>query len=95
MRRTRRVRGPTLFGQVAFAGINGGGGSYKSLIGKRGGLDFNITTDQAIGIGTTNITAGYRITQIIVQNASINMTTAVGGIYTAASIAVPPFDAAV
>ena len=78
MRRTRRVRGPTLFGQVASAGINGGGGSYKSLIGKLLGANFNVTTDQAIGI-----TTGYRVTQIIVQNASINMTTAVGGFYSA------------
>lgn len=53
------------------------------LGGKLIGANFNSTADQAITI--TSPTARYRILQIIVTNASTSLTTAAGGIYTAAA----------
>lgn len=52
------------------------------LLGSKIGANFNIDTDQAISI---NNASKYIIRKIVVTNASVNMTTAVGGIYTAAS----------
>ena len=72
-----RSRGSSLFGQVA---TPGGAGPQKSLIGKLVGANFNSVADQEI-----TITAGYRVTQIIVQNASTSMTNADGGFYSAAA----------
>lgn len=53
-----------------------------NLIGKLVGANMNVTTDNTIPIvGTSN----YFITRILVTNASIDLDTAVGGVYTAAS----------
>lgn len=53
---------------------------YQCL-GKLSSANMNIATDQAIAIGASS----YAIKEIIVCNASTNLTTAVGGVYTAAS----------
>lgn len=45
------------------------------------GANFNITTDQAISIGSGR----YVVRRIVFTNASVNLTTAAGGIYTAAA----------
>lgn len=62
------------------------------VVGKLIGANMNVTTDQLIPIQVTDdqdlAHAGYGdflIEHIIVRNASISLTTAVGGIYTAAS----------
>jgi hypothetical protein len=47
--------------------------------------DFNVTTDQPIAINLPSGASAYHITRIIVTNASVSMTTAAGGVYTAAS----------
>jgi histidine ammonia-lyase len=54
------------------------------VIGKLIGANFNVTTDQSVGM---LIGAGvpFRITKITVKNASVSLTTAAGGVYTAAS----------
>jgi len=51
------------------------------LLGKRLGTNFNSTADQAIAIGSSK----YIIRRVIVNNASVSLTTAVGGLYTAVS----------
>jgi len=53
------------------------------VIGKLLSANFNITTDQAIPI--TAQADLFTIQYIVVRNASISLTTAAGGIYTAAS----------
>lgn len=55
-----------------------------SVIGVLKGANFNVTTDQAIPI---NIAYGtkYAITDVWVTNSSLSLTTAVGGVYNAAS----------
>jgi len=62
------------------------------VVGKLIGANFNITTDQAIPIqisdsDDTVLTdeGSFIIKEIVVRNASISLTTAAGGIYTAAS----------
>ena len=59
-----------------------------TLLGELIGADFNVTTDQAISIrAPIHDTSGlpfYKITQILVCNATVNMTTAAGGIYAGA-----------
>ena len=50
------------------------------LLAKVTAADFNIVTDQAIA----NLPAKWIIRRIVVQNASVNMTTAAGGFYTGA-----------
>ena len=75
--KTRRSRGSFLFGQTPAVG----GSINELLLGTLVGADFNITTDQSI----TLLAGRYTITKILVTNASTNMTTAVGGFYTAAS----------
>lgn len=50
------------------------------LLGRLLGANFNITTDQAIALGS----ASYIITDIVVTNASTSLTTAAGGFYTGA-----------
>lgn len=57
----------------------------NGFLGKLIGANFNVTTDQQIPIaGTGN--ARFRITKITAENTSLNgMSTAAGGIYTAAS----------
>lgn len=53
------------------------------VVGKLIGANFNSTSDQAIPIAPQ--ASLFIVTNIIVKNASISLTTAVGGIYTAAS----------
>lgn len=53
------------------------------VIGKLLGANMNITTDQAIPIAPQ--ANKYIITNIIATNASVSLTTAAGGIYTAIS----------
>lgn len=50
-----------------------------ALLGKLIGATFNAVTDQAITINSTK----YRVAEILVTNASVNMTTAQGGVYNA------------
>ena len=52
-----------------------------NIIGRIIGANFNITTDQAIAM----IASRYVIRRIVVQNASVSMSTAQGGFYTAAA----------
>ena len=59
----------------------------SNLIGKLLGANFNVTTDQSIAM---LINAKYRVTKITVENASISLTTAAGGLYTQASKAGTP-----
>lgn len=49
------------------------------LLGSLTAADFNVVTDQAITMSSTK----YRITDIVVKGASVNMTTAQGGVYNA------------
>lgn len=51
------------------------------LLGQRLAADFNVTTDQAIGINA----AKYVVRRIVVVNPSTSLTLAVGGFYTGAS----------
>lgn len=57
------------------------------LIGKLIGANMNVTTDQAIAIRdlTDYPSDKYIVEYIVIANASISLTTAVGGFYTAAS----------
>ena len=62
------------------------------VIGKLLGANFNVTTDQIIPIQISDsddaVVTGegdFIVADIIVRNASISLTTAAGGIYTAAS----------
>lgn len=50
------------------------------LLGSLKNADFNSTGDQAI----TGLPSKYIVRRIVAQNASVNMTTAAGGIYTGA-----------
>ena len=53
------------------------------LLGFKLGLDMNVTTDQQITM--VNGGAKFRISKITVLNASIDLTTAAGGVYPSAS----------
>ena len=53
----------------------------QCLLGKLIGANFNSTGDQAISIAGT---ANYRITEILVTNCGVSLTTASGGFYNAA-----------
>lgn len=66
-------------------GLRGTLGSGLVLLGKLAGANFNVTTDQNITINITGGAAKYLIRYITVTNASISLTTAAGGIYTAAA----------
>lgn len=55
------------------------------LIGRLLGANFNVTTDQAIPMFGLSALNKFRVTRITTKNASISLTTAAGGIYTAAS----------
>ena len=59
------------------------GNAPTDLLGYKIGANFNITTDQIIS--NLNSAYKYRVTKITVCNASISLTTAVGGLYNAAS----------
>ena len=54
---------------------------HHVLLGAIKGADFNVTTDQAIPIPY----AKYVVRRIVVTNASISLTLAAGGVYTATS----------
>lgn len=54
------------------------------LLGLLKGANFNVTTDNAVPIGVA-ASGKYLIDQILVTNASVSLTTAAGGVYTAAS----------
>jgi hypothetical protein len=58
--------------------------SAGRVLGRVIGANMNVTTDQPIFL---NVPAGarYRLTEIWVANASVSLTTAVGGVYTAAA----------
>lgn len=53
------------------------------LLGFKLGLNMNVTTDQAITM--VNGASKFRISKITVLNASVDLTTAAGGVYPAAS----------
>ena len=55
--------------------------SKTQLLGALKSADMNVTTDQAIGINASK----YILRRIVVTDASLNLTTAAGGVYTAAS----------
>jgi hypothetical protein len=55
------------------------------LIGRLIGANFNVTTDQAINMTGWSALNKFRLTKVTVKNASVSLTTAAGGIYTAAS----------
>lgn len=62
------------------------------VVAKRIGANFNVTTDQTLPIEVADtddlaVTGEqlFTITNILVTNASVSLTTAVGGIYTAAA----------
>lgn len=57
------------------------------LLGVLTGADFNSTADQSIAIA--NGGAKYVIRRIVVTNASVNLTTAAGGVYGAAAKSAP------
>jgi hypothetical protein len=76
------------YSKVTQAMIDAGGPmSRYGLLGSLVGADFNSTADQAITIlsGVTK----YIIRRIIATNASVNLTTAVGGLYGAAAKSAP------
>jgi len=83
----------TAFTQQAFGLPNIIPGT-QSLIGILKSVNFNITTDQAIPITLVGGYTNYRINDIVMVNASIALTTAVGGIYPAASKGGTPYVAA-
>lgn len=56
-------------------------GNRYRLLGRITGANMNVTTDQPIVIGSTR----YAIRRIVAENASVNLDTAAGGIYTATS----------
>jgi hypothetical protein len=70
---------PTQVAYLQNFAANGLGG--RVLLGKLTGVNMNVTTDQAITINSSN----YIIRNIVVTNASISLTTAVGGVYLAPS----------
>jgi len=53
----------------------------STLLGSLKGANFNVTTDQPISM----LAGKYVIRRIVVTNASISLTTAAGGFYTAAA----------
>lgn len=52
------------------------------LLGRMIGANFNVTTDNVIPLFIP-ATAAYKLTKVTVTNASVNLTTAAGGVYTA------------
>lgn len=57
--------------------------SRYGLLGSLSGADMNSTADQTITL--TTITSNCVIRRILVTNASVNLTTAAGGVYTGAA----------
>jgi hypothetical protein len=66
----------------------------QSLIGILKGANFNTTADQAIPITLVSGYTNYRINEIIMINASTDLTTAAGGIYPTISKGGAPYVAA-
>lgn len=60
-------------------------GTSDCLLGTLIGANMNVTTDQAILLPYLPASVKWRVRRITARNASISLTTAVGGIYTAAS----------
>ena len=84
---------PDRYGYIANVGNNDVDDMIKSgaffqsvggVLGRAFGVDMNSTADQPISLQVPP-GARYGITKIWVANASISLTTAAGGIYTAAS----------
>jgi hypothetical protein len=57
-------------------------GVDNGLIGRLVNADMNVTTDQAIPM-FIDASVPYRLTKISAKNASVSLTTAVGGVYPA------------
>ncbi|HEX3747605.1 MAG TPA: hypothetical protein VHW09_26905 [Bryobacteraceae bacterium] len=55
------------------------------LVGRLIGANMNVTTDQAINMTGWTALNKFRLTKVTVKNASVSLTTAAGGIYTAVS----------
>lgn len=78
---THRIKGVNVNDYITSGNVFGGNIEMRQgVIGKIIGANFNVTTDQSIALP-----ANYIIEKIIVTNASINLTTAAGGIYSAIS----------
>lgn len=58
-------------------------GSGRVQCGQLLGANFNVTTDQKITVSVP--TTNFMLDSIVVSNASVSLTTAQGGVYTAAS----------
>jgi hypothetical protein len=59
--------------------------SASMLLGRLIGANMNVTTDQAIALNGLTALNKFRVTKVTVKNASVSLTTAQGGLYTAAS----------
>lgn len=62
-------------------GEAGKGKPAEELLGRQINANMNSTADQPIRVKSNN----FRVTRVMVTNASISLTTAAGGVYTAAS----------
>jgi hypothetical protein len=62
----------------------GAGGNAYELLGRLVGANFNSTTDQPF-VWLAAPSTSYRVTKITCTNASTSLSTAAGGVYTAAS----------
>jgi hypothetical protein len=81
-------------GAATWQSVTAGTGGGETLLGSIIGANFNITTDQPF-VGAVNLTAiKYAITRFLVTNCSASITTAVGGIYSAATKGGTPIVAA-
>lgn len=80
-KRNRIISGGDLLGAP---GESGRDAFYThGILGVLKGANFNITTDQSIPIAPA--ANGFIIDEIVATNASISLTTAAGGIYSATS----------
>jgi len=60
-------------------------GTADMLLGVLYSANMNVTTDQLITLSYLPAGVKFRVRRITARNASISLTTAVGGVYTAAS----------
>jgi len=74
------VRNATQIGLFFCSASNVWRPAASTILGQLTSADFNSTADQSIVIRS----ARYVVRKIIVDNASLNLTTAVGGLYTGA-----------
>jgi len=58
--------------------------STQQWLGRLIGANMNVTTDQAIAMDVP-VGQSFRVTKVSVLNASVSLTTAAGGLYSAAS----------